>query len=269
VFPLSTTLDHCGPLTRSVEDAAIALGAIAGFDPLDPASADLPVDDYLSSLQAGVSGLRIGIPRAFFTGVPMASAEVLAAIDRTADALRSAGATVEDVALPDYALYAACGRVIMITEAFAIHEADMRSRPLDYGRITFARFVLGACVTAADLIQAFRLRRELTDALNGVLGHCDALLTASSLIPAPRFDEVAEAMSPAGLMQTMPFNVTGHPALSVPVGLSPAGLPLGVQIVGRPFDEATTLRVGRAVEALSGWESIALPRAESFQAAAN
>ncbi len=259
VFPLSTTLDHCGPLTRSVEDAAITLGVLAGFDSLDPASADLPVDDYLGSLNSGVAGLRIGIPRAFFADVPLASPEILAGIDRVADALRAAGAIVEDVVLPDYALYAACGRVIMIAEAFAIHEADMRARPLDYGRITFARFVLGACVTAADLIQAFRLRRELTDAVNGVLGRYDALLTASSLLPAPRFDEVAEAMSPAALMQTMPFNVTGHPALSVPIGLSSGGLPLGVQIVGRPFDEATVLRVGRAVEILSGWESVALP----------
>jgi aspartyl-tRNA(Asn)/glutamyl-tRNA(Gln) amidotransferase subunit A len=269
VFPLSTTLDHCGPLTRSIEDAAIALHCIAGFDAQDPASADLPVDDYLSGLERGVSGLRVGIPRAFFAGVPMASAEVLHEIDRVADALRGAGAIVEDVTLPDYALYAACGRVIMIAEAFAIHEADMRARPLDYGRITFARFVLGAAVTAADLIQAFRLRRELTDAVNDVLGRYDVLLTASSLLPAPRFDEVAEAMSPAALMQTMPFNVTGHPAVSVPTGLSAGGLPLGVQLVGRPFDEATLLRAGRAVEVLSGWEAIALPGAVALQAAAD
>jgi aspartyl-tRNA(Asn)/glutamyl-tRNA(Gln) amidotransferase subunit A len=259
VFPLSTTLDHCGPLSRSVEDAAITLQAIAGYDRLDVASAQMPVGDYLSDLERGVAGLRIGIPRAFFADASIKSDEVLAGIDRTAAALRDAGAIVEDVVLPDYALFSTCGRVIMLTEAFAIHERDMQTRPLDFGRLTFERFVLGATVTAADLTQAFRLRRELTDAVNQMLGRFDALITASSLIPAPRFDEVPSAMSAAAPMQTMPFNVTGHPALSVPTGLSAACMPVGLQIVGRAFDEAMVLRIGRAVERLSGWEKIELP----------
>lgn len=259
VFPLSTTLDHCGPLSRSVEDAAITLQTIAGYDPLDAASANVPVSDYLSGLGRGVAGVRIGIPRAFFADAKIKSDEVLADIDRTAAVLRDAGAIVEDVVLPDYALFSTCGRVIMLTEAFAIHERDMQTRPLDFGRLTFERFILGATVTAADLVQAFRLRRELTDAVNAVLGRYDALLTASSLVPAPRFDEAPGAMSSTAPMQTMPFNVTGHPALSVPTGLTTAGLPISVQIVGRPFDEAMVLRIGRAVERLSGWEKIALP----------
>jgi len=259
VFPLSTTLDHCGPLSRSVEDAAITLQTIAGHDPLDAASANVPMGDYLSGLGRGVAGVRIGIPRAFFADAKIRSDEVLADIDRTAAALRDAGAIVEDVVLPDYALFSTCGRVIMLTEAFAIHERDMQTRPLDFGRLTFERFILGATVTAADLVQAFRLRRELTDAVNALLGRYDALLTASSLVPAPRFDEAPGAMSSTAPMQTMPFNVTGHPALSVPTGLTTAGLPIGVQIVGRAFDEAMVLRIGRGVERLSGWEKIVLP----------
>jgi aspartyl-tRNA(Asn)/glutamyl-tRNA(Gln) amidotransferase subunit A len=259
VFPLSTTLDHCGPLSRSVEDAAITLQTIAGHDPLDAASANVPMGDYLSGLGRGVAGVRIGIPRAFFADAKIKSDEVLADIDRTAAALRDAGAIVEDVVLPDYALFSTCGRVIMLTEAFAIHERDMQTRPLDFGRLTFERFILGATVTAADLVQAFRLRRELTDAVNALLGRYDALLTASSLVPAPRFDEAPGAMSSTAPMQTMPFNVTGHPALSVPTGLTTAGLPIGVQIVGRAFDEAMVLRIGRGVERLSGWEKIVLP----------
>jgi aspartyl-tRNA(Asn)/glutamyl-tRNA(Gln) amidotransferase subunit A len=259
VFPLSWTLDHCGPLSRNVEDSAIALQVLAGHDPQDAASADVPVADYRAALEAGVNGLRIGVPRAFFATAAAATPEVLAGIDHTASLLREAGAVVEDIALPDYALFAAAGRVIMMAEAFAIHQADMQTRLQDYGEITANRFVLGAAIAAADYINALRARRELTDAVNAVLGRYDALLTASALNTAPPFDAPGDSLSSASPMQTIPFNVTGHPAMSVPVGLAPNRLPLSVQIVGRPFDEATVFRIGRAVERLSGWESMALP----------
>jgi aspartyl-tRNA(Asn)/glutamyl-tRNA(Gln) amidotransferase subunit A len=259
VFPLSWTLDHCGPLSRSVEDSAITLGVIAGYDPADPACADVPVPNYVQDLDKGVSGLRVGIPRAFFQTATAATPEVLAGIDRTADQLRDAGATVEDVTLPDYALFAAAGRIMLIAEAFAIHETDLRTRLLDYGEITANRFVLGAAITAADYINALRARRELTNAVNGVLARFDVLLTASALCTAPRFDAPVDSLSSAGPMQTIPFNVTGHPAMSVPIGLASDGLPIGVQIVGRPFDEAMVFRVSRAVEVLSEWEKVALP----------
>ncbi len=119
VFPLSTTLDHCGPLARSVEDAAITLQIIAGHDPLDPASADFPIPDYVSGLENGVSGMRIGVPRAFFAHAGATTPDMLAAFDRAADSsLRAAGATVEDVELPDYALFNTCGRVILTGEAY-------------------------------------------------------------------------------------------------------------------------------------------------------
>ena len=258
IFPLSYTLDHAGPLTRSVADAAITLGVIAGYDPLDPASADETVDDYMAGLERGVAGLRLGVPRAFFAASPATTPDMLAAFDRTVEALRAVGATVEDVELPPYDLFNACGRVILIAEAYAVHEADLRSRLDDYGAITQQRFLLGACVTGADLVQAFRARRELTDAVNAVLGRYDALLTASALAEAPRFDAVPDPnRSATAPMQTISFNVTGHPAMSVPTGLGVTGLPLSLQIVGRPFDEATVFRVGRAVELATGWEGVA------------
>lgn len=259
VFPLSWTLDHCGPLSRSVEDSAIVMGILAGHDPADAASANVPVGDYLADLNKGVAGLRIGIPRAFFQTAEAVTHDVLAGIERTADQLRAAGATVEDIALPDYALFAAAGRVIMMAEAYAIHASDMRKRLLDYGEITANRFVLGAAVTAGDYINALRARRELTGAVNAALSRYDVLLTASALNTAPRFDATVDALSSAGPMQTIPFNVTGHPAMSVPVGLASDGLPIGVQVVGRPFDEAAVFRVSRAIEVLSGWENVALP----------
>ncbi len=259
VFPLSWTLDHCGPLARSVEDCAITLQILAGHDPQDAASADVPVPDYRSGFERGVSGLRVGIPRAFFASASATTPEVVAGIDRTATQLHGAGALVEDITLPDYALFAASGRVIMMAEAFAIHEADMQNRLLDYGELTAGRFILGAAVTAADYINALRARRELTDAVNVALQRYDVLLTASALNTAPRFDAPVDALSSASPMQTIPFNVTGHPAMSVPIGLTASRLPLSVQVVGRPFDEAMVLRVGRAIEQLSAWESVALP----------
>jgi aspartyl-tRNA(Asn)/glutamyl-tRNA(Gln) amidotransferase subunit A len=237
VFPLSWTLDHCGPLSRDVEDSAITLQVLAGHDPEDAASADVPVPDYRAQLQGGVGGLRIGVPRQFFATAAAATPEVIAGIDRTAALLR----------------------VIMMAEAFAIHQADMQSRLSDYGEITANRFVLGAAVTAADYINALRARRELTDAVNAAFGRYDALLTASALTTAPRFDAPVDSLSSASPMQTIPFNVTGHPAISVPVGLAPNGLPISVQIVGRPFDEATVFRIGRAIERLSGWDAVKLP----------
>ncbi len=258
IFPLSFTLDHAGPLSRNVEDSAITLQVIAGHDPLDPASADETVPDYLAGLQGGVAGMRFGVPRAFFASSPAATPDMLAAFDGALDALREAGATVEDVTLPPYALFAACGRVIMMAEAFAIHEADLRTRLMDYGALTRQRFLLGATLSASDLVQALRVRRELVDATNAMLGRYDALLTASALAVAPRFDAVPDPnridLTP---MQTIPFNVTGHPAMSVPTGKGGGGLPLSLQVVGRPFDEATVLRIGRALERSTGWEGAA------------
>jgi aspartyl-tRNA(Asn)/glutamyl-tRNA(Gln) amidotransferase subunit A len=259
VFPLSWTLDHCGPLTRSVEDAAIAMQILAGHDPADHASADVPVPDYSAALEQGVAGLRIGIPRAFFAEAPLLATPVLEAIDRTAAQLRDAGAIVQDITLPDYALFAVVTRVVMLSEAYAIHEADLRDRIDQYGAITVGRFVLGAAITAADYIQALRVRRQLTEAVDGALAHCDALLTATTLTTAPRFDATLDSISSVSPVQTAPFNATGHPAISVPVGLAPDGLPLSVQLVGRNFDEAGLLRIARAVEVLSGWEGVALP----------
>jgi aspartyl-tRNA(Asn)/glutamyl-tRNA(Gln) amidotransferase subunit A len=255
VFPLSTTLDHCGPLSWTVEDSAIALQVIAGYDPLDPASVDVAVPNYLEGLGRGVEGLRIGLPRHFFAKAQGASPEVIAAIDRAAETLEKLGADVEEITLPDYELFDACGRVIMYTEAFAIHEQDYRTRPLDFGLLTYLRMTLGAFVTGPDLHQAMRLRRELSQAVNRELKKVDALITASALVPAPAFADIVPNSPPNWPIQTMPFNVTGNPAMSIPTGFSASGLPLSMQIVGRAFDESTVLRIGAAFEAATGLDA--------------
>jgi aspartyl-tRNA(Asn)/glutamyl-tRNA(Gln) amidotransferase subunit A len=252
VFPLSTTLDHCGPLTWTVEDCAITMQVIAGYDPLDPASVDVAVPNFLDGLDRGVDGLRIGLPRHFFAAAADVSSEVVAAIDQAAATLERLGAVVEEIGLPDYELFNACGRVIMFSEAFAIHEQDYQSRPLDFGLLTYLRMTLGAFLTAADLHQAMRLRRELSHAVNCALQKYDALITASALAPAPAFADIVPTSPPNWPIQTMPFNVTGNPAMSIPTGFSTSGLPLSMQIVGRAFDEATVLRIGAAFEAATG-----------------
>jgi len=252
VFPLSTTLDHCGPLSWTVEDSAIALQVIAGYDPLDPASVDIAVPDYRDGLDRGVEGLRIGLPRHFFSKAEGVSGEVVAAIDQAAAMLTTLGAVVEEITLPDYELFNACGRIIMYTEAYAIHEPDYQTRPLDFGLLTYLRMTLGAFVTATDLQQAMRLRRELSRAVNLKLKTYDALITASALMPAPSFASIDPHSPPNWPIQTMPFNVTGNPAMSVPTGFSTSGLPLSMQIVGRAFDEQTVLRIGAAFEAATG-----------------
>nr|MDQ3935709.1 amidase family protein [Actinomycetota bacterium] len=185
-----------------------------------------------------------------------AAAAFEAAVERKpdyAEALAGLGAVVEEVTLPDFALFNACGRVIMAAEGFAIHERDLRERPRDYGRYTYQRLLPGATLSAADLIQAQRLRRELTTLLNTeVLARHDALITAGSLAPAARFDDFGDDWPPpkaATATQTIAFNVTGNPALAMPTGFAASGLPLGMQIVGRPFDEPTVLRVAAAYEA--------------------
>lgn len=257
VFPLAWTLDHCGPMARSVEDAAIALQVLAGHDPQDPSSASEPVDDYCQGLEQGVKGLTIGVPQDYFQSSPQASPTFLAAFDRTAAMLAEAGARPINVTLPDSQQFLAAGRVILSAEMFAIHAQDLRLRPLDYGELTAARLLLGATVTSEDYLNAMRVRRALAASVDAVLDRCDVMMTAVTLDTAPRFEPRSHARS--WPVQTYAFNVTGHPAISVPVGLSPQGLPLAVQVVGRYFDEARILQVARAIEQLTGWENQLLP----------
>jgi aspartyl-tRNA(Asn)/glutamyl-tRNA(Gln) amidotransferase subunit A len=258
VFPLSYSLDHCGPLSKSVEDTALTMQVIAGHDPLDPMSAKLPVPDFSAGLGRDLKGLKLAYPRAFFADNPAASAEVIAAVDTAVATLASLGAEIEPVALPSYSLFEAAGRVILIAEAYAIHEQDLKSRPLAYGRFTYQRIAAGAVLSAADLMQAFRTRMELASAVNAVLATHDGLISATGITEAPRFDQFSRDATRWTAMLTIPFNVTGHPALALPVGFSASGLPLGMQIVGRLFDEPTVLRIAAAYEAEAGWHK-ALP----------
>ncbi|HEY1798671.1 MAG TPA: amidase [Stellaceae bacterium] len=252
VVPLCFSLDTTGPLTRTAEDAALALQVLAGHDPRDPGSADVPVPDYRAGLRRGVVGLRVGYARRFNENAHV-GAEQAAALDRTAEVLQSLGAEVIEVELPPNDHFQACARAISHSESFAIHAPDLRSRPELYARVTRERLTLGAFVTAHQYVQAQRLRRILTSKVDALFERCDVLLSAVIPGPAPVLEETDTNpwRNPQPLASV--FNVTGQPAMAMPCGFAANGLPLSAQFIGRAFDEATVLRVGHAYEQAAGW----------------
>jgi len=252
IVPLCYSLDTAGPLTWTVEDAALALQALAGHDPRDPGSADLPVPDYRATLRAGVAGLRIGYAHSF-NGDGKVGAEQVAALDAAAEVLKRLGAEVVEVTLPPNDHFQACARTISHSESFAIHARDLQTRPELYARVTRERLSLGAFVTARQYVQAQRLRRILARRVDTLLERCDALLTAIIPGPAPVLEntDVNPWRNPQPLASV--FNVTGHPCVAQPCGFAANGLPLSLQFVGRAFDEAMVLRVGHAYEHAAGW----------------
>jgi aspartyl-tRNA(Asn)/glutamyl-tRNA(Gln) amidotransferase subunit A len=255
VFPLSYTLDHCGPLTRTVEDCAIMMQALAGYDPQDPASADVPVPDYRAALTTRLDGVRIGVVRHFHERDAVAdfgpdnapSAAYAAAFDNACRTLESLGARLVDLQLSPLIDYVDANRLIMLAEAYALHEKDFRERPQDFGHHMFARIGLGAFLTAADYVEAVRQRRELCLEFAGALSGVDVAVSANATGPAPRIDAVSTYSTFERASYTGPYNLTGSPALSVPIGFED-GLPLAFQIVGLPFDEAAVMRVGHAFQ---------------------
>jgi aspartyl-tRNA(Asn)/glutamyl-tRNA(Gln) amidotransferase subunit A len=254
VFPLSYSLDHCGPLTRTVEDCAILMQALAAYDPQDPASADVPVPDYRAALTPRLDGLRIGVIRHFherdaadFGGDSAPSAAYVGAFDAACRTLESLGARLVDLHLSPLIAYLDANRMIMLAEAYALHEADFRERPHLFGRLMFARVGLGAFLSAADYVEAVRQRRELAIEFARSLTDVDVAISANATGPAPRIDQVPFWGVYERASYTGPYNLTGSPALSVPIGFED-GLPLAFQIAGKAFDEAGVLRVGNAFE---------------------
>jgi aspartyl-tRNA(Asn)/glutamyl-tRNA(Gln) amidotransferase subunit A len=250
VVTLSWTLDHTGPMARTVEDCALLLQSLAGHDPADPASSRAPVADYVGPLAGGVRGLRVGVPRAyFFDGI---EPDVAAGFERALGTLRELGAEVRDVAIPSIGVTPAF-MAIMLSEAFAYHERDLRERPGLYGEVLREKLLAGALVTASEYAQAQRLRARLARDMAVVLRTVDVLATPTVRATATPFSAVLDPDFPFPRTNMPPFNMTGLPALAVPCGFAANGLPLSLQIAGRPFDEATVLRVGHAYEQATDW----------------
>ena len=252
VVPLSFTLDHAGPLTRTVEDCALAMQVLAGYDPGDPGSAREAVPDYSADLRKGVAGLTIGRARAYDIEAGV-DAEMMAAVDAAAEKWRALGATIVDVVLPSKQRMDACIQTILLAEGFAIHGEWLRTRPQDYGRVTRERLMMGAFVTGGEYVQAQRLRRIITAEVDAVLAGCDAILCAGNPTAAPRVVDVDEGPFRRSHPITGPFNATGHPGLALPCGFGASGLPLGLQLIGRSYGEAMLLRIAQAYEQAAGW----------------
>ena len=250
VIPLSWTLDNAGPMARTVRDCALLLQAMAGPDPRDPASARVAVPDFTAGLGRGVRGLVLGVPQQhYYEGLEPDVDRVVRAALRTLEAL---GARLEPVDLPHAGELEPAYSVLIAVEAFALHAGRLRRQWALYGERSRRRIATGVLYTAAEYQQALQIRRVWTEEVNAVLGRVNALVTPT--LPYPAFTlEVQQAGPPDSSWGTRQFNLSGHPALSVPCGFTADGLPVGLQIAGRAFDEATLFRIAHAYEAATDW----------------
>ena len=246
VLPLSWTLDHVGPLTKTVEDAGLLLNAISGYDPNDPGSADVPVGDCTATLVEGVDGVRIGLPRQMLW--QGCEEDVIEHCEIAVDHLRSMGAIVTEVEMP---LQTDRPRgLTIIAEAAAYHAKWLRERRDEYGDI-LERLEPGLSVTAVEYINDQRLRRKFIDETVGVLQDVDVLVSPTCSRTAPL---IADGDPTAELARlTAPYDVTGIPAISIPCGYDRTGMPIGLMIGGRHFDEAMVCRVAHAYEQSTDW----------------
>jgi aspartyl-tRNA(Asn)/glutamyl-tRNA(Gln) amidotransferase subunit A len=258
VVPLSWSLDHVGPMARTVRDAAILLGAIAGHDPEDPASIDAPVPDYAGSLdgETGLRGARIGVPEAFF--FEESEPEVVEAVRAAIETLRSLGGTIVEMDLRQAAEVTKATGVILMADAAAFHRERFESQPDKFGADVRDRIKAGRAFTATDYALARHAQRQWRRRLSQVFQSVDVLAMPATQIAAPR---IGEPEAGARLPRfTRLFNLAGTPALSVPCGFVSGGrLPIGMQLVASWWDEATLLRVAHAYERATEWRSLKPP----------
>ncbi len=259
-LPLAWSLDHVGPMCRSAADCALMLGAMAGYDPRDPSTSVLPVPDYSAALTGQVQGLRIGLLRRFF--LESAGAPQRQAVEQAVETLVGLGASVRDVTLEQMKYAAAASAAVISAEAYAYHEDWLKTRAAEYGPDVRERLLVGAFVSGADYLKGQRVRRLIRDEVDQVLGGLDVLIAPTLPIAAPPvgtreadIDGRAQPVRPSLVRYTRPFNVSGHPAASVPCGFTADGLPIGMQVIGRSFDEATVFRVADAYQRVTDWHT--------------
>jgi aspartyl-tRNA(Asn)/glutamyl-tRNA(Gln) amidotransferase subunit A len=260
-FPLSWSMDAAGPLTRTVEDAAVVLGVIAGPDPGDPLMRQTPPPDFLASLRAGVGGLRVGVIGELALGADTGG-EVRAAVLDAAEILRGLGATVDQVSLPRLPLAGAVFMAIADSEGAGRHWKWLAERAVEYDAGTRRRLLTAGLIPTALYHQATQARALIRAEVLEALGRHDVLLAPTAPGTAPLIAQMQAPVTGSGeaaarfftrRSYTTPFSLAGTPAISVPCGMSAAGLPIGLQIAGRPFDEATVLRAAWAYEQATPW----------------
>jgi aspartyl-tRNA(Asn)/glutamyl-tRNA(Gln) amidotransferase subunit A len=244
VFPLAFSLDHVGPLTRTVEDSALMLGVMAG-------------GDFTDGLTKGLKGLRIGYVRHFHEIDQPADPEMAAALDEAARVMAAEGAIITDISLPPLQQFAAVNRTILYAEAGAIHEYWLKNSPEKYAGVTRRRLLPSQFVSAADHVQAQRRRGEMVAAVLEAFTQVDLLLTASSMDPACRIDDTPTVERTYPRQARTPFNVTGHPAVTIMNGLHSTGLPLSLQLVAPAFEEVLLLQAAAGYERAAPWKDMA------------
>lgn len=257
IFPLAFSLDTAGPLAWTVEDCALMLDVLAGHDPNDQGSARAPKVDYGAACDRPIKGLRIALARSWHEGdAASVTPDIKRGIDEAVRVLKDLGATVDEVVFPDIRDYHICGRVIITTEAHAIHRQDVIATPEKFGYTTRRRFQLGAFISAEQYLSALRFRRQLTLDTRAAMRGYDLVMTANHWGAPETFEEPQPIFHFLGKPSlTMPFNVTGQPALTVCCGFGGDGFPLSFQLAGRAFDEASVFAAGAAYERVTPWRT--------------
>jgi aspartyl-tRNA(Asn)/glutamyl-tRNA(Gln) amidotransferase subunit A len=252
VITNSYTFDHCGPLARTVEDAALVLQALAGYDPKDAGSLRRPIPSYRAALGPDLRGLRIGVLRHHWEDDIPASDDVRKAMEASLDVLRWLGAELEECRVRPLAAYYDVKIIIAETEIFSVHQKDLRARPGEFGADFRARALPAVLFTANDYVQASREHRRMMVEMEPLYARFDAFVTAG-LGEAPRLGDYRSVSFWQKPSLLTAWNVTGQPVLALPNGFGRNELPLGMQILGRPFGEPTILRIGHAYERATEW----------------
>ncbi|MBA7477922.1 Glutamyl-tRNA(Gln) amidotransferase subunit A [subsurface metagenome] len=252
-MPLSWSLDTVGPLAQTVEDCALLTGLMAGADPEDPTASTSPVPDYVAATKQPIKGLKIGVPSAFY--VDDLDAEVARVLDDTLATLKKEGAEIVKVELPDQRQLTAACQFVLATEAAALHKRWMIERPQDYGAQVLMRLQNGLAIPAVSYLEAVRWRGPALSAYLAAVAGTDAVIAPVAPMPAVTIAESdvgnspdAEAVIQRITRFTRPINYLGLPSLSIPSGFTKSGLPVGMQIIGRSFDEAMLVRIGAAFQ---------------------
>jgi len=252
-MPLSQSLDTVGPLARSAEDCALLLGLMAGADPEDPTTFAGPVPDYAAATRQPIKGLRIGVPTAFY--VDDLDSEVAAILDETIAVFRREGADIVQVELPDQRQLTAACQLVLAVEAAAFHKRWLIERPQDYGPQVLMRLQNGLAIPGVSYLEAMRWRGSALAAHNAAVAGLDAVIAPVAPVAAPTIVESdignspdAEAVIQRLTRFTRAINYLGVPSLAIPAGSTRRGLPVGMQLIGRSFDEAMVLRIGAAFQ---------------------
>lgn len=248
-LPNCWSLDVTGPLSWTIEDSAIILQAISGYDARDPQSADVPVPNFRAGLRSGVKGLTIGVLRDLGSQAPPLAPYVATNLSKAEAVLREGGAKIVHISLPcPLESYRTVASVINWGESFSIHERDFMERSHLMGKALRDKMMAGFTLRAADFLAAQRMRRQLVATTDALVQTCDAILAPCTFGTAPRFDDQEALVKFTMHAATSIFNVTGHPALSIPTGFDADGLPTSAQVVSRNFDEVMTYRVASVIE---------------------